>query len=190
MEYSNKNLTFAGIGVIALSLIWFFVFGANTSYLRGALINDLECGEVDGYQTVFAREALYNPTSSNFRPSENQGGLDEVFNSSNEQELQVRIFNDSQSCDQQTIVRCDSKEIIPYEESTIYICRDFKDDESTYFLGGSDIDEISDFAYYLQDLNLESDSSTFDDAVYTNTTTNEGLNLVNISNYQVLVQQR
>ena len=189
MDFTNKNLTFAGIGVLVLALVWFFAFGANTSYLRGALIDDLDCGSVDGYETVFTRETV-DPSTTLFAAGVNNSNLNELFDQDNSQEVQVRIFNDSQSCDQQTVVRCDFTEVIPYENSYVYICRDIKDDSSTYLLDDGNLDNVSDFAYYLQDMNTQSTNKLFDDAIYTRNNGEIDLNLVDISNYKVLIQQR
>ena len=189
MDFTNKNLTYAGVGILSLALIWFFIFGANTTYLRGALIDDLECGAVDGYETVFSRESV-DVSTTLFAAENINANLDEVFSEANSNELQVRIFNESQSCDQQTIVRCDFREVIPYENSNIYICRDIKDDNSSYLLDGGEAENISDFAYYLQNINAESNNQVFDDAVYTRLNDEMDLNLVDVSDYKVLIQER
>ena len=189
MDFTNKNLTFAGIGVLVLALVWFFIFGANTSYLRGALIDDLDCGSVEGFETVFTRESI-DPSTTLFEAENIEANLEQLFAVDNSQEVQVRIYNNSQSCDQQTIVRCDFKEVIPYENTNIYICRDIKDDNSSYLLDGNDTENISDFAYYLQNINTKSNNKVFDDAIYTRENNQMDLNLVDISNYKVLVQQR
>ncbi|MBT5346596.1 hypothetical protein HOJ01_02690 [bacterium] len=189
MDFTNKNLTFAGIGILVLALAWFLFFGANTSYLRGALINDLDCGSVDGFETIFTRESI-DPSTTIFAAENANFSLDELFAEGSNQEIQVRIYNDSQSCDQQTIVKCDFTEVIPYENSNIYICRDIKDDNSSYLLDGGNMNDISDFAYYLQDINSDSRNKFFDDAVYTRENNQMDLNLVDITNYKVLIQQR
>ncbi len=181
----NKNWTYLLAGLIAVALIWYFAFGANTSYLTGALIDDLECGEVDGWSTVFSREVV-NPATSLFTAGTEFSTLSaEIQRDDND--FQVRIFNQNQACDDQTIVNCDILEVVPYSGTEIMICRDIVDDDSTYLLGDSS--EISTFAYYLQSKNL--DGTVFEDAIYTTQAgSSSDLSLVNISNYNIAVQIR
>lgn len=189
MEYSNKNLTFAGIGVLALALIWFVFFGANTTYLRGALMDDLDCGAVEGYETVFARESIEVGTTS-FRPTAENASLQEVFDSNNNSDLQVRIYNNSQACNEQTVIKCDSRDIQTFEDSFVFICNEEIDENSNYFLRSQTDPTMTNAAYYLQALNPNDPITLYDDVVYTLNQNSSDFNAEVISNYQVLIQER
>jgi hypothetical protein len=174
----NNKLTYIISILTLIGLAWYFILGSNSDYFKGSLnFNDTLCDS--SYSSVFSRESIDLTTSLYSAPRTFVEIKDEIVNS---EEVQVRVYNDTQSCEDHTVVNCDVVDFIPYENREVFICKEDFDSESVYLL--SNPNGLDSYAYYMQE--YTHDDTYWVDTVYT-TSGESNLLPVDIRQYNVEV---